>query len=98
MLTTCAMVGALVLVGRGGTAPQGEGLYGRPAAMPREAVRRARPMASGESAWRRAPFFCVATELSPMTLYGCQANSLTCFAGLGEQGLGAPTYVAWATR
>jgi hypothetical protein len=66
--------------------------------MPREAVRRARPMASGESAWRRAPFFCVQTELSPMMLYGCQVNSLTCFAGLAEQGLGAPTYVAYATR
>ena len=50
------------------------------------------------NSWRNAPFYVLQTELSPAILVFSTNKYLSLFTGLDEYGLGAPSYLAFATR
>jgi len=72
-------------------------LYGAPLGTPSPSIPRLHPMAPQSNDWRRAPFACVQTELSPATLYHATTKRLSFFTRLAEYGLGAPAYAAFNT-
>jgi len=72
-------------------------LYGPPMSAASSMLRRVRPMGSASGDWRKAPFFCIQTELSPATLYSSTTNYLAFFTQMKDHGLGGPTYAAYAT-
>lgn len=70
-----------------------EGLYGPPTGKLTPVVR-ARMMNPAPPEWRKAPFICFQTDLSPATLYYSSTKYLAFFANMKEAGLGGPTHIA----
>jgi hypothetical protein len=77
--------------------PNAPALYGPPTGIASKEIARAKvPDAVGRE-WQSAPFYVQQTELSPaMLVHGASAR-LDLFAGLANDGLGGPAFVAWAT-
>lgn len=77
--------------------PTAPALYGPPTGVAATEIPRALPFGANDPRWNSAPFYLLQTELSPATLVHSSGNQLDLFAGLTNHGVGAPTFVAWAT-
>ena len=77
--------------------PNAPALYGPPTGTASKEIPRVRPAVTNGADWKPAPFYVLHTELSPAILVHAETKSLDLFAGMTHYGLGAPTYVAWAT-
>ena len=77
--------------------PTAPALYGPPKGVASNEVSRVLFPGAGDSTWQSAPFYVLETELSPATLVHSSGKALSLFAGLTNYGLGAPTFMAWAT-
>jgi len=77
--------------------PSAPALYGPPTGVASTEILRVRLSGANDPAWNSAPFYCLQTELSPATLVHSSAKQLDLFTGMTNHGLGAPTFVAWAT-
>lgn len=101
----CAALGSLMFLGSHGCSPKGEqtaslapreGLYGPPKGVASSAIPRARMVGEQPvAAWTNAPFWFLETELSPATLYHSTTKHFSCFTGMKEAGLGAPTFAVF---
>ena len=86
-----------------GCAPKGEkapasGTYGLLTNQPLQASARtgADPLAA--QPWKNGQLAIIQTELSPATLYHCNAKTISLFANMPETGIGGPTFAAIETE
>jgi len=77
--------------------PAAPALYSQPAGTASKEIPRTRPAMTNNADWNAVPFYILQTELSPATLVHSKSRSLDLFAGTTNQGLAAPTFIAWAT-
>jgi hypothetical protein len=77
--------------------PTALALYGPPTGVASKEIPRALSSRADDSEWQAASFYVLETELSPATLVHSSGKELSLFAGLTNYGLGAPTFLAWAT-
>jgi hypothetical protein len=77
--------------------PNAPALYGPPKGVASKEIPRALSSRADDSTWQSAPFYVLETELSPATLIHASGKAISLFAGMTNSGLGAPTFMAWAT-
>jgi hypothetical protein len=77
--------------------PTAPALYGAPTGVASKEIPRTLSSGTKDTDWNSASFYILQTELSPATLVHSSGKKLDLFAGMTNHGLGAPTFVAWAT-
>src|SRR5262245_54326631 len=77
--------------------PTAPARYGPPRGSAAQQIPRCRPSPVENPGWSNASFYVIQTELSPATLVHSATRYLGLFTGMTNEGLGAPTFVAWST-
>jgi hypothetical protein len=77
--------------------PAAPAFYGPPTGVASREIPRLLFSGANDPAWKSAPFHVLQTELSPATLVHSAGRQLDLFAGMANHGVGAPTFMAWAT-
>lgn len=83
--------------GRVPPAPNAPARYGDPTPSSPKQIHKARTPVTSSSDWSKAPFYMVQSELSPAMVVHSSTKYLGLFLGTTNYGLGAPSFVAWAT-
>lgn len=81
-----------------GSSDASTALYTAPVVQASTNIPRAANLNAAAAGWETNAAFVLSTELSPATLVHSATRHLTLFGGMTNAGLGAPRYVAWATR